>query len=551
MNETRDPQMDELERMFRRRERDVSAPPGLSDALRRQVRRRQVRFSVVAGLTTLAVVAGGILVAGNLDRPSPPPADAERLLPAGEQKTAVLPELGITYSGGWQLVVPSYESDRQTPYDHFEVQLRNFDAPLDGNSAFICADGTVSGLNDRVPFPPGGVLLSIESGNGTIGAEANPWPAELQRSDMCAPYRASPFQGQTLTAEWSPDGGATPVTAVAFMGAGVGAEDRQRVLDAFASLTFPRRRGSLWEDTDTPTQVVDASAPGEFPWLVTAFTSDRPGLSVAGGDGPMLTIAGPESFVRDPSQYVAASTPVGAGTLVFGVVSPRATAVQVTPDSAAPIPATITPPISTLHATFNVFSIYVPSSAPSSAGTVTATSTSGILWSSPYNAGEARSTTDPDAIPPGGIVWSGNETLGTRWVMIMDSAGRQSMVTETGDVLATDNGRVPSKGAASVTTYAFHADGETMTEIFGTARSDARWVNVVPWNGDPVYAVTEGKGAHYYMAELAGDPVGGLVVALDDQCHPIHSITRWGSLPTGWTTPSIILPRKGWTCPAD
>ena len=62
MTELRDPQMEELDAMFRRRERDPLASLRLPEDARRRVRRRQVGTTAAAALLSVALIA--VTVAG-------------------------------------------------------------------------------------------------------------------------------------------------------------------------------------------------------------------------------------------------------------------------------------------------------------------------------------------------------------------------------------------------------------------------------------------------------------------------------------------------------
>lgn len=315
MSDLRDPLLDDLDAMFRRREGDVGGAPRLTPGTRRTVRRRQ---GAVVGASALASAAVVALVVAIVARPTPPETPLD---PPGAPATSTIAGVTITYPDDWHLVaLPQATSDwaDQEPRSAFRpvLQLSNFDPVSDeagdGGRRWFCplAQGR---------FPADGVLLYVEAIGGPIAEGAAGWPVPYP-TDVTDIASGGACGGEgSVDATWTADG-------VTYHGIVMGDPSDPEVQGAFDSMRFsdgtPAVVGNVNEGPLTSEAYVLASGDGDLgPWNLFARAQDAC-LALANERSPVVWECQAWEMLGDsPYPAVTSFSPEGVGDHeVFGPV---------------------------------------------------------------------------------------------------------------------------------------------------------------------------------------------------------------------------------------
>jgi hypothetical protein len=269
--------------------RRVPTPSSAPEGLRRSVRRRQVVFGGLVGLSALSIVAA--IVAG-----------ATMLLPVrtsqpggeGPTTTGTLNGITITYPQAWSLIDPDEaglngsSTMKEVPLPRIMLAL----APTDPGGMFGCpglARGAATFLMTVQEEP-----LALD------GPSSEPWPGELRPMTVDASESACYPDWEFLRAGWTASG-RTFEARVAFSPE-ASDDEHDALAAAFASMTFEPSTGGV-----TSVVLAHGTAGGED-WRLFA-SRDRGGLS--------LDIAG-ETTGAGTAGLGASSTNIQASTITFG-----------------------------------------------------------------------------------------------------------------------------------------------------------------------------------------------------------------------------------------
>lgn len=312
MSDLRDPVLDDLDAMFRRREGDIGGTPRLEQSARRTVRRRQGAAVGVSALASAAVLA---LVVAIVARPTPPD---QPLDPPSTPTDSTIDGVTITYPDDWYLVaLPQATSDFERDAFRPVFQLSNFD-PMDRQDGFrwFCP------IRLGGAFPEDGVLLYVEAVGGSLTEGAAPWPVTYPTEDRQVPSTLGCGSGGALDTSWTADG-------VTYHGVVMGDADDPEVRAAFDSMRFdggtPAIPGEVDEGPLTSEAYVLASGTGELgPWNLYARAQDAC-LALANDRFPVVWECDAWEMLADsPYPAVTYFGPEGVGDHeVFGPVGPE------------------------------------------------------------------------------------------------------------------------------------------------------------------------------------------------------------------------------------
>jgi len=341
----------ELRTMFVRREHDTTDPPQPPHGLIRRTRMRQALIVTTSIATVVVVAVASLTVFRALSRDGRErPADSQVVLPDAPPgfSSAALPFASIAYPEDWYLLDTSplvYGVAEPSGVPSGPVlQLANFDPDLPQSPRCMV---------DPDALPAGAVLLTVgimtpedaESANPPSG----PWPVELQP----LPSNQDPVcvgGPRPRIAVWTAPNGLI-YWANAAKGPDASGADVQAMEQALASLVFPptdqpqMTRMAAFQGQGTPRVVLGTERIGSSVATLVAYVELNTALWVgaSGDDDGSCCLGGafaPHSgSTAEPITSTISITP--DGTLVYGVISPEVTEVELVTSNGDALPVSI------------------------------------------------------------------------------------------------------------------------------------------------------------------------------------------------------------------
>ena len=502
----------ELRDLLHDKAEEAHAPKAAPAPMLNRVRRRQAAAALVASTMAVVVIAGAVAGLGIL---LPLARDGRPLGgDVGATRRPTVAYVTITYPKDWVLTVRSEPADIAAT-----VQLASFDPDVRANP--VC-------FSENQSMPPNGVLLHIEVGSGPIGPDAPRWPQEFTPSDFGDP-RLCGVAGEQLSASWASEDGSLPFVANALIGPSASTDDRERLLNAYRSLSFPILGDEVQLAGVNEGAAAVVLASGEIdgrPWATSASPdADQPGIRLEmglGGEGGGLRGNGIGGVLAQRLEDTWVSSPImGGNTMMHGAVSRDIARVEVRPMGADPFDAELLDPPPSLGATFRAF-VAPMSGAPR--GTVVTFDPSGNLVReiafTPDGYSSPRTESERTA-PPEGAVASG-KALGTKWRLV-DTGDELWLVDDEGRMLGSVS-RSPDPHL-SLAVHTFTEGDKAASIVFGAGSAETTQV-VLFTSGLPgsTQQTPLGDGTiAYWQAWVPGD-VEGQVIAVDPNCEVLQAI---------------------------
>lgn len=435
--------MDELDRDMRTLD-TIDAPDLWRDIARRSPRppirlpspgRRAAVAVFSLGLSLVVLVWAAIVLTGTSVSDRPPPAGPA---PTGERTATVL-GVSITSPSSWTLVDlwPLAHSIATWP----DPVGSSIDLPPDirdrGGVPVLQVSnhdlGLTSACTGTAPTGDEAVLyVAVNGGPYLVDADGSPkWSRDLTPGDgPCG-------QGMYAYREATTTNTARPYLVFAGIGPGVSEDDRQVVLDAFASLEFAPV-DLLPPAETTPGYVLDGLQLGENDYAVEARSASDGGvdISLVNGFQPELDPVRLIGVGRpgDPDLEFALSglielsapeasfglPPTNVALAVFGVASDRVASIQVQIPSVGTFEPPILAILSSLGTSFGVFDIRIP---PVAGGTVVALDVDGnVVAESSLGQGESPAPAPPQTSPAENAKASLRNALAAAFTFFTDGA---------------------------------------------------------------------------------------------------------------------------------